>query len=323
MSLSGLENSPASTGPETPGSPERTLRSGPAFAIDEPVSVVSPLVFASPHSGRIYPEPFSALCRLPLMDLRRVEDAYVDRLLSEAPEAGAPVIRGLVGRAYVDLNRAETEIDPDMFHDPDPEWRRLVSPRVEAGLGCIPRVAHNGAAIYDAPLSRSEAQHRLDTVYRPYHRALDSLLARSESMFGTAWLIDCHSMPSEADRVKTPEIVLGDRFGSACPPRLMSFVEAFFRSRGYSTARNHPYSGGYATIKHGRIIGRRHALQIEIRRDLYLDEATVEPHQGLVKLRSDLADLSREATDMVRQTAGLGPIGERKRPRRMPTRPRS
>jgi N-formylglutamate amidohydrolase len=130
-------------------------------------------------------------------------------------------------------------------------------------------------------------------------------------------------MPSETDRNRTPQIVLGDRFGAACPPRLVSFVETFFKARGYSTARNHPYAGGHATAKHGRVGGRRHALQIEIRRDLYLNEDKVEPHDGLARLRTDLADLSLEATDLARQSVGLGPIGERKRPRRMPTRPRS
>ena len=90
---------------------------GPAFAVDEPVSVVSPAVFASPHSGRVYPETFLAQSRARLLDLRRVEDAYVDRLLSEAPANGAPLICGLLGRSFVDLNRAETEIDPSMFED--------------------------------------------------------------------------------------------------------------------------------------------------------------------------------------------------------------
>ena len=114
-------------------------RTGLLFSIDEPVSVVSPAVFASPHSGRLYPKGFLEACTASMMDLRRIEDAYVDRLLSDVHLSGAPVICGLVARACIDLNRAESEMDPLMFEDPSPNWFAQRSPRVEAGLGCIPR----------------------------------------------------------------------------------------------------------------------------------------------------------------------------------------
>src|ERR1700741_4048979 len=95
-------------------------RTGFSFSIDEPVSVVSPAVFASPHSGRLYPKSFLEACIAPMMDLRRIEDAYVDRLLADVHQSGAPMISGLVARACVDLNRAESEMDPLMFGDPSP-----------------------------------------------------------------------------------------------------------------------------------------------------------------------------------------------------------
>lgn len=140
----------------------RTGGFGPAFAIDEPVAVVSPVVFASPHSGRVYPETFLSQARARLMDLRRVEDAYVDRLLSEAPSTGAPLICGLMGRSFVDLNRAETEIDPSMFEDAAYAPSAVRTPRVDAGLGCLPRVAHNGKPIYGGKLPAGEAEARLE-----------------------------------------------------------------------------------------------------------------------------------------------------------------
>src|ERR1700712_1903652 len=87
------------------GSEAVAERFGPAFAIDEPVSVVSPAVFASPHSGRLYPKAFLGDCSAALIDLRRIEDAYVDRLLADVPATGSPVISGLIGRACLDLKR--------------------------------------------------------------------------------------------------------------------------------------------------------------------------------------------------------------------------
>ena len=146
---------PASADPKS-RAPEAE-RTGFSFSIDEPVSVVSPAVFASPHSGRLYPKGFLEACTATTLDLRRIEDAYVDRLLADVHESGSPVICGLVGRAFVDLNRAESEMDPAMFVDPSPSWFSQRSPRVDAGLGCIPRVAHNGTPIYSHKLRLARA----------------------------------------------------------------------------------------------------------------------------------------------------------------------
>lgn len=277
-----------------------------AFSIDEPLSVISPAVFASPHSGRLYPKGFLEASQASALDLRRIEDAYVDRLLADVHLSGAPVICGLVARGYVDLNRAESEMDPHMFEDPAPGWFSQRSPRVEAGLGCIPRVAFNGTRIYGRRLRREEAEARLDHVYRPYHRALEALLRRAQAMFGQAWLIDCHSMPAETEmHARSPDVVIGDRFGASCAPGLADLVERLFRERGYSTARNSPYAGGFATLAHGQPALGRHALQIEVRRRLYLDEARVEPHDGFLALRQHLGEISNEICAFTRDQAGL------------------
>ncbi len=247
-----------------------------------------------------------AHCRARLLDLRRVEDAYVDRLLSEATTTGAPLICGLMGRSFVDLNRAETEIDPSMFEDAAYAPSAVRTPRVDAGLGCLPRVAHNGKPIYGGKLPAGEAEARLEHVHRPYHRALAALLKRSQAMFGRSWLIDCHSMPSDAlTSGKPPDIVLGDRFGASCSAEFTDLVERLFKERGYNTARNVPYAGGFATILHGKPAQGRHALQIEIRRDLYLDEATVEPHEGFEQMRRHLSEVAAEICAFVRREAKL------------------
>jgi N-formylglutamate amidohydrolase len=286
------------------GSPEAE-RAGFAFSIDEPVSVVSPVVFASPHSGRLYPKGFLDTCSAAMIDLRRIEDAYVDRLLAGVHLTGSPVICGLIGRAVIDLNRAESEMDPSMFVDPLNAWSANRSPRIEAGLGCLPRIAFNGTQIYNHKLRRAEAEARLEQIHRPYHRALDALLRRAQAMFGQAWLVDIHSMPAETSgTARSPDIVIGDRFGAACRAGFADRVEQLFRERGYSTARNTPYAGGYATMTHGQPVLGRHALQIEIRRKLYLDEATVEPTEGFLPLRRHLEEIASEICDYTRQIAG-------------------
>lgn len=294
--------------------PPGAERTGFSFSIDEPVAVVSPVVFASPHSGRLYPKGFLEASQASPLDLRRIEDAYVDRLLADVHQSGAPVICGLVGRAFIDLNRAESEMDPHMFEDPSPSWFAQRSPRVDAGLGCIPRVAFNGAPIYRSRLRREEADRRIEQVYRPYHRALEALLKRAQAMFGQAWLIDCHSMPAETEgSARSPDIVIGDRFGASCSHGLADLVESLFRARGYTTARNTPYAGGYATLAHGTPGLGRHALQIEVRRRLYLDEASVEPHDGFLTLRRHMAEIAQEICAFARAEAGLATLNTKKK----------
>jgi N-formylglutamate amidohydrolase len=295
---------PRSPDPRRPAS--ETERGGPSFALDEPISVIAPVVFASPHSGRLYPKAFLDACACSMLDLRRIEDAYVDRLLCDVHLTGSPVIYGLVARACIDLNRSEAEMDPGMFEDPATAWKASRSPRVDAGLGCLPRVAFNGAAIYRRKLAAAEAESRLENVYRPYHRALEALLRRAQAMFGQAWLIDCHSMPAEAELPgRSPDIVIGDRFGASCSPGLADHVEGLFRAKGYSTARNAPYAGGFATLTHGTPGLGRHALQIEIRRRLYMDEARVEPHDGFLTLRRDMTDIATAVAAYTRDAIGL------------------
>jgi N-formylglutamate amidohydrolase len=193
-----------------------------------------------------------------------------------------------------------------MFHDPAPAWRTQRSARVDAGLGVLPRVAANGMSIYRGRLWRSEAEARLTHIYRPYHRALEGLLRRAQAMFGQAWLIDCHSMPADADTGGRPvDVVIGDRFGASCGGELASEVERLFRARGYQTARNAPYAGGFATLSYGRPHDGRHALQIEIRRRLYLDEDRVEPNDDFLAMRRDITAIADEICALTRASVGL------------------
>ena len=278
---------------------------GPAFTVDEPVSIVSPLVFASPHSGRRYPDGFMEGVSTDLLKLRRIEDAFVDRLLGRVPVSGAPVICALIGRAVVDLNRSEKELDADMYYNAPRNWAGRKSHRVSAGLGCIPRVAWNGTPIYSRKLSANEAEARLEHIHRPYHRALEALLRRAQAMFGKTWLIDCHSMPSDAGGGGRADIVLGNRFGASCDNAITDFVEDWFKKCGYRVERNTPYAGGYATVRHGALATGREALQIEIRRSLYLNEEKVEPHEGLAVLRDRLGELATELRNFTRDALGL------------------
>jgi N-formylglutamate amidohydrolase len=216
------------------------------------------------------------------LTLRRSEDSFVDELFSAAPSRGAPLLRALFPRAYVDPNREPYELDPAMFDGGLPDFANTGSPRVAAGLGTIARVVCNGAEIYDQKISASEALARIDTYYRPYHGALGGLLDATADRYGIALLIDCHSMPSVGGPMdKDPglrrvDFVLGDCHGASCAPELTDAVSTMLKDEGYVVTRNAPYAGGFTTRHYGRPGDGLHALQIEINRALYMDETTYE-----------------------------------------------
>ena len=243
------------------------------FRIARPARQTAPFVFASPHSGRIYPASFVAGSWLSPLALRRSEDAFVDELFGTVVSEGAPLIAALFPRAFLDVNRAAGELDNAMFESALGVDVDKTSARVAAGLGVIPRIVRDGVEIYREKLSPDEAGERLERLHRPYHAALAGLVEETRASFGAAIVVDCHSMPSGAT---VPDIVLGDRHGASASPSLMRHAEMAFEGCGFSTARNAPYAGGYTTHLYGRRERSVHALQIELNRSLYLDEERIE-----------------------------------------------
>lgn len=270
---------------------------GPVFEVLRPARQALPLVLASPHSGTEYPPDFVARSRLDMWAIRRSEDTFVDRIFGLAPSLGAPLIRALFPRAFVDANREPFELDPLMFAEPLPSFANIDSPRVAAGLGTIARVVGNGAEIYRDKLSFAEAQARIDRYYRPYHDALQGLIADTVAQFGTCLLLDCHSMPSVGGPMESDagrrrvDFVLGDCFGTSCAPAITGLAEACLAARDYRVVRNDPYAGGFTTRHYGRPGNAVHALQIEINRGLYMREDAYEAKDYLPQLTEHMGEL--------------------------------
>jgi N-formylglutamate amidohydrolase len=266
----------------------------PPFDVAEPLSLATPFVFNTPHSGCVYPAALVGASVLDAGALRRSEDAHIDRLFAGVVALGAPLMSARFPRAYLDVNREPYELDPRMFDGRLPPQANTRSMRVAGGLGTIPRIVADGHEIYRRRLPVDEALRRIETLYRPYHRALDALLGRSLARFGEVVLIDCHSMPSTSlgrDEGGRAEIVLGDRYGTSCSPALTGAIESAFRSRGFGVVRNKPYAGGFITEHHGAPAFRRHALQIEINRSLYMDERTLAPTENFGRIAAQLVDI--------------------------------
>ena len=266
------------------------------FEILAPSAWTAPAVFNSPHSGRKYPADLMRMTRLSAHALRKSEDCYIDELFMACVDLGAPLLRAHVPRAYIDLNREAYEFDPRMFACELPGFMNTSSPRVVGGLGTIPRLVAEGEEIYRERLSLGDALRRVDTIYRPYHRTLKALLDEVLANTGSVLLLDCHSMPSNATNFISPphltamDIVIGDRYGAACPEEITGFVEDLLRAHGLRVVRNKPYAGGFITQNYGSPLLGRNALQIEINRALYMDETRFEKTRDFEALQKTLRD---------------------------------
>lgn len=268
-----------------------------AFRIHKPKNKTVPIVYASPHSGRNYPAAFVQGARLDPVSLRRSEDSFVDELYGAAPDYGAPLLCALFPRAFIDVNREPYELDPTMFSDHLPKYVNSDSARVIAGLGTIARVVSSGQEIYPVKLTFVEALERINTFYRPYHRALVKLIADAREQFGYCILIDCHSMPSiggplDPDKGNgRADFVLGDCFGNSCAPYITDIVESTITNIGYKVARNKPFAGGFTTRHYGKPENGVHVVQIEINRALYMDEHRVQKNKGFGPVTSQITSL--------------------------------
>jgi N-formylglutamate deformylase len=267
----------------------------PPFEILEPAAWRGPVVFNSPHSGTVYPRAFLSAAKLDIATLRRSEDSFVDELMAGVVDRGHPLMRVHFPRCYVDVNREPYELDPRMFDGRLPSFANTRSMRVAGGLGTVARVVGDAQEIYGERIPIDDALRRIEGLYKPYHRALRRLLMRVHRDFGTAVLVDCHSMPSTAgakdDRPRA-DIVLGDRYGTSCTGIVSEIIELTLRELGYAVSRNKPYAGGFITEHYGNPAAGIHAIQIEVNRALYMDEKRYERGPHFQRLAADLTTLA-------------------------------
>ena len=259
----------------------------------------TPLVLDSPHSGTHYPPDFGFACDPRV--LRRAEDTHVEKLYDFAPALGAAWIEALFPRSYLDVNRGVEEIDTSLLDSP---WPGAVSsdPRimskVRLGKGLIWRCTDEGVDIYDRKLTVAEVKRRIEQCWKPYHAAVGHAIEAAHARHGFCIHLDCHSMPAVASSHATEfpglahaDFVIGNLDGATSSPALAQALCEQLRERGWDVSYNHPYKGVELVRRHGDPAHGRHSIQVEVNRKLYMDEQTLEPHEGFKRLKADLREL--------------------------------
>ena len=265
----------------------------------------SAVVVDSPHSGDIYPRDFRFKCNFE--HLRQAEGMYIDSIFSFAPAMGATLVQAAFPRTYIDVNRSATDLDPEVMQDAGSTAE--VSANARLGMGVVWR-AVDGVPIYDRSLSREEVDARIANYWVPYHRALDEAWLRIVQRFGLGIHLCCHSMPSRGtlypaafNGVMPFDIVVGNRDGTSAGKLITRCVVRLLESRGYHVGLNDPFKGVELVRKLGAPKERRHSLQIDINRRLYMNEQTLAPTIGLLDVQRDMARLVRFLVDFSEELA--------------------
>lgn len=246
------------------------------------------MVVEVPHAGLGLDAQSAVWSVAPLRSVVRDADLYVDRLYADAPGLGATLFVSELSRYVCDLNRSENDVD-----------RLSVAGGQGEGAphGFIWRRTSDGEAALASPLSQQEQIRRRDSFYRPYHAALNELLTDMRQQFGFVILLCAHSMPSrgkpgtlDAGRVRA-DVVPGTRGKTTCGAALTTIAENLTLQFGWTLRHDHPYRGGHTTAHYGRPAQGWHAMQIELSRSLYMDEATLIPSSGMQHARSFCAEM--------------------------------
>jgi len=272
----------------------------PAVIIDKPRGEMMPVVVESPHSGMEFPADF--LPAAPYAAIQTTWDAFVDELWGDAPDAGATLLRATFPRAYVDVNRAEDDIDETLLGEP---WPIALTPTdyTKRGMGLIRRNALPDVPMYDRALTVAEVQGRIEAYYRPYRDAVRREIDAAHGRSGIVFHVDCHSMKSRGNAMNVdngaarPDLVISDRHGTTADTAHTMWACEWFRARGYSVQMNEPYQGGDLVKSFGNPGAGRHSIQVEINRARYMDETAFERSPDFASMRESCAAFVRALAD--------------------------
>lgn len=251
-----------------------------SFAIVPPRSARRPLVAHVPHASTFIPPAARELILLDdaalERELARMTDWHTEDLYSWVLDLGGSMFVNRVSRLVMDPERFADDVD---------------EPMSRVGQGVVYTKTADGE-----PLSRidpAERQRRVRDLYDPYHAALTDLVASMLDEFGECTILDCHSfpsvpLPSEKDKTPDrPDICIGtDNFHT--PPALADALEESLVREGFRVGRNSPFDGSLVPLRYWREDPRVTSVMIEVRRDLYCDEATGQRAAGYADVRASL-----------------------------------
>jgi N-formylglutamate deformylase len=234
------------------------------FQIINPTGGTSPIILSVPHCGTAFPNDIVQEYKQELLPPDDT-DWFVERLYSFAAESGITIIYARYSRWVIDLNRNPN--GQSLYND-----GRLITT-------LCPTTDFLGQPIYEdkrRSVTPNEVQRRIAHYFEPYYNKIQELSDNAKARFGKALLWDCHSVRRLVPSIYSqpfPDLILGSADGASASPAIIDKALESLGNSTYSLSHNHPFKGGYITRYFGKPQENQHVLQLEMVKQLYMDDS--------------------------------------------------
>lgn len=204
-----------------------------------------PLLISVPHAGTEIPPEIAGINLLSIEQIIKDGDEGAG-IIYDLQDDVREFVTTEIARAYVDLNRPETDRGSD---------------------GVVKTETIYKESIYDRELQESQVKRLLTNYYYPYHKRLSQLCANV--MLG----IDCHTMAAEAPPISLepgrprPHICLSDGDGTCPKEWTLILARCLEKEFDFDISVNEPFKGGHIIRSHAHELPW---LQLELSRADFL-----------------------------------------------------
>lgn len=236
---------------------------------------MKPFFISIPHSGEEVPNEAKWLRGLPEPLLMCDVDRFVDRLYDPViRKLTLPVVKTRWHRYVVDLNRLPSDVDADSVLGSEKP-----SGKFTTGLHWVKTT--KGERLMPNPITSELHNHLVDQYFEPFHQSVRDQYAQFKAKgYRAVFHLDAHSMPSMGTKAhrdpgeRRADVVVSDFEGRSCDSKYKDIVYKAFEETGLKVAYNWPYIGGRVTQTYGHPKLGQHAIQVELNRDLYMNETS-------------------------------------------------
>lgn len=271
------------------------------YRLDPTVPPV-PVIYDVSRSGRMYPVDYRS--PLPFSVAHDNVSAYLEEFYSAAPELGATMLYALFPNTYIDSNRSELDIDPEVL---DGEWPVPLQLTSTTGLGLIKAKSRYGEPFHEGKLPVADVMARLENYHRPYHAELKDNIERMHKAWGFVYQISCHCMsaigaPTHPDPGQPrADFCIGNLDGKTASSEFMDFLKHTIEDLGYSCSVNMPYTGGELNRRYGDPEAGIESVMLEINKKLFIDIKTFKKTENFEKVRTDLKAFMAKVSEHARE----------------------
>lgn len=241
-----------------------------------------PILVSVPHSGTAFPPELLGHFKTELIANPDDTDFFVHELYNFVSDMGITMIHANYSRWVIDLNRS-------------PKHKPLYTDgRIMTAL--TPTTDFLGNRLYESeelePIP-PEIDRRIQKYFNPYYKQVQTILDGFVEEFGVAILWDAHSIRRVVPTIQEapfPDLILGTNDGKSANDQLIQASKKGLNSSEFELSYNAPFKGGNITRHFGKSKNNIHALQLEMCKNLYMDDAELNYHperakkmQGILK----------------------------------------